>query len=356
MGIPYKTQPPRAFWETAVSMLNPLELKNFYTKKFDISSSYIATAGSCFAQHIGRNIKEKGFKFLDVEPASKLFPEDLHTQYSYGIYSARYGNIYTVRQLLQLFQRAFNEFSPVEKFWTKGDGFVDPYRPTIEPNPFISVEEVLEQQAEHLENVKTMFATCGVFIFTMGLTESWENALDGAVFPVVPGTRAGGEFDDKKYRFHNFAYPSIINDLELFWSKLQSVNSKCKMILTVSPVPLVATAMPQHVAVATMYSKSVLRAVAGDFASLHDNVDYFPSFEIISLPSTRGIYFMPDGRSISSFGVSQVMKSFFEVHTPSGSLVESNGNAVITTSNDNNFADPLCDEEILKTLMEFNHE
>ena len=44
---------------------------------------------------------------------------------------------------------------------------------------------------------------------------------------------------------------------------LRDYNENMRFILTVSPVPLVATAGSEHVLAATLYSKSVLRAVAG---------------------------------------------------------------------------------------------
>ena len=43
-----------------------------------------------------------------------IVPPDLQAPHGYGIYSARFGNIYTARQLLQLIQRAYGEFVPVE--------------------------------------------------------------------------------------------------------------------------------------------------------------------------------------------------------------------------------------------------
>ena len=36
------------------------------------------------------------------QPPPALLPTDLHSRFGYGIYSGRYGNIYTARQLLQL--------------------------------------------------------------------------------------------------------------------------------------------------------------------------------------------------------------------------------------------------------------
>src|SRR5690606_38135783 len=97
---PYMKQPARARWKPTVSAKNPLDISNWYRKKFDISDGFIATGGSCFAQHIGKNLMVSGFKYLDVEPAPNWLDDDLKKDLGYGIYSARYGNIYSPKQLL----------------------------------------------------------------------------------------------------------------------------------------------------------------------------------------------------------------------------------------------------------------
>ena len=66
---PYEAQPPKAFWRSAVSDVSPLQLTELYTPKFDYDPQMrIASAGSCFAQHIGAQFKQRGFRFRDMEP------------------------------------------------------------------------------------------------------------------------------------------------------------------------------------------------------------------------------------------------------------------------------------------------
>jgi hypothetical protein len=311
---PYKSQGLTAFWDSAISAVNSLELSGLYERKFDIIGCKLAAAGSCFAQHIGQALKKQGLEFLDLEPAPSFLAKELHKPYNYGLYSARYGNIYTSRQLLQLFDRAFNQFVPKDNIWRRGQGFVDPFRPNIEPDPFVNAEELVELRRLHLEKVQELMRQCQIFIFTLGLTETWFSTDDGAAYPVVPGTSLGGDFDSARYRFHNLSYVEIVADLELFRQKLQQINPDCRILLTVSPVPLAATALPRHVLVSTIYSKSVLRAAAGWLAQEYDDVDYFPSYEIIASHPTRGMFFMPDGRSVSKAGVEHVMGHFFKAH------------------------------------------
>ena len=53
-----------------------------------------------------------------------------------------------------------------------------------------SVEELTEDRSRHLAAVRQMFETLDVFVFTLGLTESWEHVPDGAALPLAPGLPA----------------------------------------------------------------------------------------------------------------------------------------------------------------------
>jgi hypothetical protein len=312
---PYRRQPPRAFWKRAVQDVHALDIGQWYHKKFSISGKKIGSGGSCFAQHIGHALRREGFDYVDVEPAPAFLPVARQFEYGFRTYSARYGNIYTSRQLLQLIQRATGRFSPNERAWERDDGFVDPFRPEIEPEPFGSAEEVEAFRRSHLKAVVSLFEQSDVFVFTFGLTETWASKIDGAVFPIAPGV-AGGVFDPTKFEFLNLTYPDVVYDMEQFIEIVRDINPKMHFLLTVSPVPLVATAGAAQVIVATTYSKSVLRAAAGHLAEKFDFVDYFPSYEIIASTPMRGMFFNPDLRTVAAHGVDHVMKQFFSEHTP----------------------------------------
>jgi hypothetical protein len=156
-----------------------------------------------------------------------------------------------------------------------------------------------------------MFEKMDVIIFTLGLTEAWRSKADGAVFPLAPGV-AGGEMDFSLYEFVNFRVQDVVSDLTRFIGLLSERNAGARIILTVSPVPLIATYEEQSALVSTTYSKSVLRAATSEVCSRHQNCAYFPSYEIITGNYTRGAYYEPDLRSITSAGVEHVMRLFLK--------------------------------------------
>ena len=106
---PYQELPNKNFWKTGVQLTNIFEA-DIYTKKFDIDRhDYIATAGSCFPQHVAIRLRKAGYNYLDVEKAPLGLPEDVKNKFGYQLYSARFGNIYTARQLLQLVKEAVSK-------------------------------------------------------------------------------------------------------------------------------------------------------------------------------------------------------------------------------------------------------
>jgi hypothetical protein len=353
MSNPYLNMDSKCFWKSGVASENPFDINQIYKKKWDIDTSWkIATSGSCFAQHISRWLVKKGFNVIDNEPAPGGLPDMQHSQYGYSMYSARFGNIYTTKQLLQLAQEVYGLRAPENYIWERDGRFFDGMRPAIEPKGLRTREEVIQHRYFHLAKVKKMFQEMDLFIFTLGLTEAWECSLDKTVYPVAPGVIAG-TFDNSKYKFVNFGFNEVYEDFSNFQKLIHKMSGKhVNYLLTVSPVPLTATASNQHVLAATSYSKSVLRAVAGQLASEQSRVDYFPSYEIITNQSARGVFFEQNMRSVRSQGVETVMKIFFEAHTshkPVKTIDENNSK--IEKGLDRDY-DVQCEEAILDTFGE----
>src|SRR5204863_481814 len=75
----------------------------------------------------------------------------------FGMYSARYGNLYTARQLVQLFDRAHGDLQPLDRAWERPDGrLVDPFRPQIEPDGHATAAEVDAATKAHLADLRSV--------------------------------------------------------------------------------------------------------------------------------------------------------------------------------------------------------
>ena len=312
---PYDALPPRAYWKHALVDTAPGDYLPASAVGTEIRrDTRVASAGSCFAQNIARWLRENGFTYLVTEPGPEGMTEEERRASGWGVYPARFANIYTALQLLQLIERAYGRFSPREDAWRSegsyGPGWIDPFRPFIQLAAFSTPAELTADREAHLAAVRRMFEEMDVFVFTLGLTEAWRSLEDGAVFPVCPGSRGCGRFDPARHGFVNFGATEVVAHLDAFLDRLEEVNPRARVILTVSPVPLVATMEPRDVLQSTVHSKSVLRVAAGDIAARRPQVDYFPSYEIITGTFQTDRYYASDRRSVTPEGVAHVMRAF----------------------------------------------
>ncbi|GHD11611.1 hypothetical protein GCM10008096_26200 [Zhihengliuella salsuginis] len=292
------------------------DVPDFYQKRFEIRPlERIATAGSCFAQHISRHLRANGYSVIDAEPAPGHFSLQESLAKGYGIYSARFGNIYYAKQLEQLAREALEGREPNEVVWESGGRYYDALRPNIFPNGFKSPDLVLRHRKRHVEAVRQMLTTMDVFVFTFGLTEGWESVTDGTAYPTAPGTIAG-DYDSDKYRFVNYGYQDVLASFLAFRTLVRRVNRRAKFVITVSPVPLAATATGEHVLTATTHSKAVLRTVASEIHRRCPDVDYFPSYELVTTNHITNQPFDSTGRNVRPEVVNNVMTYFFAEHHP----------------------------------------
>lgn len=309
---PYESLDEKFFWATAVAKRNMFDIAGLWDPKFKVGRLMrVVTYGSCFAQHIGRALASQGFNWFIAEQAPSGLSDDNAKKFNYGVFSSRTGNIYTASLLKQWVDWATGAAPVPAEFWEKGSRFFDPFRPNIEPEGFESRDELLRSRQAAIDAFRKTLTESNVFVFTLGLTESWVHRKHGYEYPMCPGTVAG-EFDAEQHQFVNQDFPFIRKTLMDTLRRVKDLNPKIKFLLTVSPVPLTATMSGNHVLVATMESKSVLRAVAGMTARQFDFVDYFPSYEIINGTPFRGTFFDPNQRNVNHAGVDHVMHTFFD--------------------------------------------
>jgi hypothetical protein len=173
---PYSELPTKAFWKLAVADKSMFDIVDLWSPKFKIKQNEnIVTFGSCFAQHIGKALKSRGFGWLSTElPPSELSVINCQ-KYNYNIFSARTGNIYTTSLLKQWVEWALGAKPVPDEVWGDSEKYIDPFRPKIEPIGFESVEEIYNSRNETLKSFKQSIVKANYFVFTLGLTESWFN-------------------------------------------------------------------------------------------------------------------------------------------------------------------------------------
>jgi hypothetical protein len=134
---PYTNQPDRNFWRRFVSDTRWSALDFVGQPKFTLApEARVSAAGSCFAQHINRHMRMRGLSPFQSEHANTLVANEAAEVASHTAFSARYGNIYSSRQCLELFQQAFGERPVAEDFVEQEGRYYDllrpmPYRPVL---------------------------------------------------------------------------------------------------------------------------------------------------------------------------------------------------------------------------------
>ena len=343
---PYETLPSKAFWKPAVAERSMFDMEELWDPKFHIrKQNNVVTFGSCFAQHIGNALQNRGFNWLKTElPPYGLLSKNAK-RFNYDVFSARTGNIYTTSLLKQWTEWALDKKPIPDECWIKDGRFYDPFRPRVEPNGFASREEARGSLLHTVKAFRQCIEQANFFVFTLGLTESWFNSTHGYEYPICPGTLAG-EFNAIEHKFKNQNFNEILSSLVDATSMMKEINPSLRVILTVSPVPLTATNSGKHVAIATMASKSILRAVTDQLSTTDKNIDYFPSYEIINSPIFKGTFFEPNLRGVNPYGVNFVMDNFFKcLEEKFGKYPTSEAIPVEQSAHENH-----CEEELLEAF------
>ena len=269
----------------------------------------IASMGSCFAREIRKVLLNRGYAYITEETDH---PASVHA-------SAAWERIYNTFSMRQIFEYTFDEFTPDLRWWEAPESgkIQDPYRRII---LYDSLDEAEVDFAKHKIHSRKALEKARVLILTLGLTEIWEDQIDGSVIclPSGPYVKEGDNMD--RYAFRVSRYAENLENLERIHQLMQENNGACKLLVTVSPVHLWATFREDlDVLSASCNSKSTLRAAADEFVANHDNTFYFPAYEMATIYSMlmKRSYFA-EGKE--NFHVNQdtvdfIMNHFFKFYS-----------------------------------------
>ena len=151
-----------------------------------------------------------------------------------------------------------------------------------------------------------------VVILTLGLNEVWRDNLLEIWLNAPPGL-ANVRREPHRFSVYSSDVPSNLGALETTHAHLKAINPNVRIIVTVSPVPMGVTFFEQDISVANTNSKSVLRSAAQTFADAHADVDYFPSYEMVTL-SDRAAAYGPDFLHVRNEMVEHVIETFFQTY------------------------------------------
>ena len=282
--------------------------------KFKIKATdLVFTIGSCFAREIEVFLIRKDISVVTIPKSMRDAPIfALKPGVALESFFNRYNLPSMCDEIENLADQSHLETSSDLTYQALGaaKGVLDDlhYTPAAHPG---ALEVVLDRRAAIKSVYSEGIRNANVVIITLGLNEAWYDSDAKKFLNVVSSPQLLRRLQDKlSLRFitfgENYAY------LKRIVALLGALGDK-KIILTVSPVPLEATYTGTDILLANFAAKAMLQAVAREAATIFENVDYFPSFEMATF-SQQDLVWKSDGRHVQADMVHHIVDQFLRLY------------------------------------------
>lgn len=248
------------------------------TEPFIAPETRITAFGSCFAENVSQYLMALGF--------------DLSKKRAEEIYVSSMGEgLVNVSSIVQQFRWALEGWAPPENLWHGYDAKVH------------GISEDVRLKT------RDVFLETEVFILTFGLSEIWYDEVTGGVFwRAVPMH----SFDSARHKFRVCTFAETKAHIGEILDLIARHIPRAKVIMTLSPIPLVATFRPNSCITSNAVSKALLRSALDETLrereGLNERYFYFPAYELVSecFPDR----FASDGRHTQHMIVPAIMRIF----------------------------------------------
>jgi len=262
----------------------------------------IFAIGSCFARNVEKALQEAGKRVLSREFDLGEIGDSLGD-------TANFFNKYSIHSVLNELRWALDRASfPGEQIlYQLGQDRYNDSQMGMARLDFPR-ERILEFRHAYLDAMAQV-AEADVIILTLGYVETWYDTKLGLYLNVSPPLSMVKE-EPARFEFRVLSYADVLEALnELYTLLLAHRKKPLKMLITVSPVPLIATFREMDVLVANTYSKAVQRAALDEFVAGKTGVDYFPSYEFVTLSNPTIAWSRGDYRHVSPDLVARIMSN-----------------------------------------------
>ncbi len=150
-------------------------------------------------------------------------------------------------------------------------------------------QERFIERRQHIYDIFSQAFDAEAMMITPGLIEAWRDLKTGLYTYGAPNQKAMLE-DADRWQFEVLPFARCLEDMVATIDVVRSRNPGVKILVTTSPVPLGVTFSGRDIAIANARSKAVLRTVCEEVVSLREQVDYFPSYEIVTLSNPAQVW------------------------------------------------------------------
>jgi hypothetical protein len=266
--------------------------------------------GSCFAREIERTLDQLGFEVLSISRNLPTSPR--RTVHDSGMF-----NKYNVASIRNELRWALDENTPyshhsliqapgglVQDYQLAGQNYADDIKSAQ------TFREAFNQSFQAIKHAD-------VVVMTLGLSEVWFDKHTQLYLNVAPSESLVA-MCPQRFEVHILDYAETLAILDEIYTLLKNhLTANFRLLLTVSPVPLLATFRVQDVLVANSYSKSVLRAAVEQFLIDKTNISYFPSYETVSLSHPNTVWRDDDFRHVDAAFVDYIVNAAIGQFNPS---------------------------------------
>ncbi len=247
----------------------------------------IATIGSCFATELARGLGKMGLEG-GQHPAGLFY------------------NTRSIRQELERIAGGWPQRND-EPWWPVDAGWAHPFKDVT--RHFAEASDIQAWSDELDTAADVLFRHADVVVVTLGLIEAWRNPSTQNVYRQIPHPQAFGRVEAEFFRL---TQADMLDDLQAIRRCVREVLG-AQLVLTVSPVPLVATMTPLDIQVANTESKSRIRSAVSEFVAQHDDVHYFHSYELVTTAEVSSDFMKEDGRHVHARAVQYILSDFLRV-------------------------------------------
>jgi hypothetical protein len=269
----------------------------------------IFAIGSCFARNIEGALHQAGMNVLSRKIDLGKIGDEVGS-------AATFFNKYTVVSILNDLEWALERDTfPGEDiiYSISKEIYCDPQLGLVKlPYP---LPEIMDMRTRYLDAMAQV-VKADVVIITLGYVETWYDKELDLYLNIAPPPRLCTQFPDR-FEFRVLGFEDVLKALEKIYALLKKHRkTPLKMLLTVSPVPLLSTFRDMDVLVANTYSKSVQRAAVETFVATKLDVDYFPSYESVTLSNPEVCWARGDYRHVSPDIVARIMSYVLVNYVP----------------------------------------
>jgi hypothetical protein len=271
----------------------------------------VFTIGSCFAENVRNALNANGYA---ARPRYQDLDIDRATQMAGPLHHINYYTPFAIRQEVE---RVLDGLGPEPihlpvapgKWKVLVEGWEALWQDPLRHGVVAQTEEgILDVMAKIDALTRDALERAEAFVITLGLIESWVDTETGRHVWSSKVRNVSPEPDRFQFRLTDYT-----ENYEAIRWVCQTIADRFPgkpVVITVSPVGLLATFSGRDIVVANSYSKSVLRAVAGAIEVEFPHVTYWPSYEFAM---STDVY-QEDGRHVLPEGVEYIISSFLAAH------------------------------------------